>query len=386
MRARRELRGDIAMNTTKNVGTGKESRWIKWGAAGLSCLALATGCSSGESGSEPSPADTATEGLSAKIGPAGGELVGEVGSALEGVRLVIPAGALDKDTAISIHSAKSDTALPPAARACGPEFAIEPRGLELAAPATLTLPVDAAKVAEQDRFFDETKVWALDGDHWGQRTQIDGDEGQVTVELMKLDGVVPGVNPPDEKDLVRFDLRPNPKFVGCLAQYPSDPKRQPTMHVDVVRGKLNDGMFLHGRYIKPELAFDLFTVENSQLAADGTVDPAFKNFGLAWYQSDLEADDHGEVRAAIRTILLDQIFGFDPKVGLPPTGTFQVGFWFNDPNDAAACGFDVNQPTPFNGEHKAGPMAMISVPDVETGLGPLCTKPDTSVSPARCDP
>ena len=29
---------------------------------------------------------------------------------------------------------------------------------------------------------------------------------------------------------------------------------------------------------------------------------------------------------------------------------------------------------------------MITVPDATTGLGPLCTKPDTSVTPARCDP
>jgi len=29
---------------------------------------------------------------------------------------------------------------------------------------------------------------------------------------------------------------------------------------------------------------------------------------------------------------------------------------------------------------------MITLPDANTGLGPLCTKPDTSVSPARCDP
>jgi len=51
-----------------------------------------------------------------------------------------------------------------------------------------------------------------------------------------------------------------------------------------------------------------------------------------------------------------------------------------------ACGFDPTKPTPFNGEHQAGPLAMITVPDATTGLGPLCTKPDTSVSPARCDP
>ena len=42
--------------------------------------------------------------------------------------------------------------------------------------------------------------------------------------------------------------------------------------------------------------------------------------------------------------------------------TFHVGFWFNDPADAAACNFDVTKPTPFNGEHRAGPLAMISRP------------------------
>src|SRR5262249_50424716 len=120
--------------------------------------------------------------------------------------------------------------------------------------------------------------------------------------------------------------------------------------------------------------------------ADGTVDPAFKNFGLAWYQSDLEANDKGVMRATIRTILLDQIFGFDPNVSLPPTQTFELGFWFNKPEDAAACGFDPTEPTPVNGDHAAGPLAMISLPDAKTGLGPLCTKPDTSTTPAHCSP
>ena len=84
--------------------------------------------------------------------------------------------------------------------------------------------------------------------------------------------------------------------------------------------------------------------------------------------------------------MLDQIFGFDPAVSLAPTGTFHVGFWFNDPKDAAACGFNPATPTPFNGDHQAGPLAMISVPDATTNLGPLCTKPDTSTTPARCSP
>jgi hypothetical protein len=84
--------------------------------------------------------------------------------------------------------------------------------------------------------------------------------------------------------------------------------------------------------------------------------------------------------------LFDQIFGFDPDVRLEPRNTFHVGFWFNDPKAAVACGFDSSKPTPFNGVHKAGPLAFISTPSAVTTLGPLCTKPDTSVSPARCNP
>ena len=185
-------------------------------------------------------------------------------------------------------------------------------------------------------------------------------------------------------DEVSFKLTPNPKFVECLRRSPWE---EPTARATVIRGKLNDTLILDLDGIKPGLAFDLFTVERSQLLAGGDPDPEFKNFGLAWYQSDIEigkGTDDGRVR--IKTILLDQIFGFDPDVALKPTNTFHVGFWFNNPEDAAACGFDASKPTPFNGEHKAGPMAMISVPDATTGLGPLCTDPDLSTSPASCHP
>ncbi len=80
----------------------------------------------------------------------------------------------------------------------------------------------------------------------------------------------------------------------------------------------------------------------------------------------------------IKTILLDQIFGFDKGAGLAPTNTFNVGFWFNDPADTAPCGFTGS--TPFNGEHRAGPLAFITRPNVTTNLGPLCTDPTTAPS------
>lgn len=372
----------LNQDTTERTQRSRSAK-IAARAGTLACI-LALGCA-GSSEDSQAVAGNAAE-LRMTIGKEGGELVGKEGTALEGVHLRVPAGALSTPTEIAITKASDAMPLPVTAVRCGPLFALSPAGLQFAQAATLTLPFDEQAVTDQNRFDDEVKVWLADGDHWGQQKQIDSSEGAVTVQVAALNNVAAGVNPPSPDDIVQFDLKPNPKFLPCLAQYPDDTQRAPSVQVTVVRGELNDGLFLRGRYIKPSLAFDMFTVENSSLRADGTVDPAFKNFGLAWYQSDLEANDKGQMRATIRTILLDQIFGFDPNVSLPPTSTFELGFWFNKPEDAVACGFDASKPTPFNGDHAAGPLAMISLPDANSGLGPLCTKPDTSTTPAHCSP
>ncbi|HEX4773037.1 MAG TPA: hypothetical protein VH351_19545 [Bryobacteraceae bacterium] len=166
-----------------------------------------------------------------------------------------------------------------------------------------------------------------------------------------------------------FQLKPNPKFAACLG-VPGGPT--PSAQVVVQRGELNDTLILRAAHLRPNLGFDLFTTENSNLLSNGTPDPNFKNFGLAWYQSDVQADSNGNAEVAVKTILLDQIFGFDPSEPLDPTHTFHIGFWFNSPDEAAACGF-AGPPTPFNGEQHAGPNAMMSVPNFYTHLGPLCT-------------
>jgi len=181
-----------------------------------------------------------------------------------------------------------------------------------------------------------------------------------------------------------FTLTANPQFIDCLARFPGDPARRPVATVTITRGNLNDTLVLKLKNIKPKLSFDLFTVQHSNLDADGLPDINFVNFGLAWYQSDIEVTSGGTAKVKIQTILLDQIFGFDPASSLAPTNTFHVGFWFNDPKDAAACGFVGT--TPFNGTHDAGPLAMISLPDPVTNLGPLCTNPNTSTIPATCNP
>src|SRR6516225_8012040 len=105
-----------------------------------------------------------------------------------------------------------------------------------------------------------------------------------------------------------FSLTPQHKFLPCFAQ----PGYTPTAYAIVQRGTDNDVLILRAQHLKPNLAFDLFTTQNSNLLANGQLNPNFTNFGLAWYQSDLETDSNGNVDIAIKTILLDQIFGFDP--------------------------------------------------------------------------
>jgi hypothetical protein len=176
---------------------------------------------------------------------------------------------------------------------------------------------------------------------------------------------------------IEFSLEPQAKLLSCLGE-------GATAQVKVVRGSLNDTLTLTAHHLKPKLAFDLFTIQNTNLLANGQLDPAFKNFGLAWYQTDVQANSNGDATVTIKTILLDQIFGFDAATGLAPTHAFHVGIWFNNPQDAASCGFNPHVPTPFNGEQKAGPNAMISLPNSVTKLGPLCTSPSKSGSTYVC--
>jgi hypothetical protein len=186
--------------------------------------------------------------------------------------------------------------------------------------------------------------------------------------LAMITGIVPlRADGPNE---ISFNLAPNPKFAACLAK---DAYTTPSAKVTVSRGTANDVMIVRLENFKPGAAFDLFTIQRSNLKADGTADPSFPNFGLAWYQSDIHVGDDGKAEAVVKSILLDGIFGFDPDAALPPTHTFHVGFWFDSPQDAVLCGFDPSKPTPFNSEHQAGPNAMISLPDAISGQGPLLT-------------
>jgi hypothetical protein len=87
-------------------------------------------------------------------------------------------------------------------------------------------------------------------------------------------------------DTVDFDLVANPNFTACLG-IAGEPA--PTAHVTVKRGTFNDTLTIEGDNIRPHLAFDMFTVQRSNLLPNGKVDNKFTNFGMAWYQRDLRA-------------------------------------------------------------------------------------------------
>ena len=146
----------------------------------------------------------------------------------------------------------------------------------------------------------------------------------------------------------------------------------------------NDQLVLTLSGFKPGLSFDMFTVENSLQDASGSANPDFNGGGLAWYQSDVKIGQDGKGKVTIQTILLNETFGFDDETKLKPHSTFHLGFWFDDPKDANQSGCIFQGFTRFNPKHRAGPNAFITRPDPLTGLGPLCTKPDTTVSPAVC--
>src|SRR5262249_11818812 len=128
----------------------------------------------------------------------------------------------------------------------------------------------------------------------------------------------------------QFSLFPNVAVQNCFAA----PGKTPSATVHVERGKFNDRLELDIKNFKPDLDFDVFTVEKAPQLSNGTANPAFGgNFGFAWYQSDLHSNHDGTGHIQLKTILLDQIFGFDASRGVPPVNTFNVGFWFNNPTD-----------------------------------------------------
>jgi hypothetical protein len=80
----------------------------------------------------------------------------------------------------------------------------------------------------------------------------------------------------DKPDEAKFKLLPNPAFLACL----TDSGQSPHALVVVKRGDLNDTGLIVVKGLKPNLDFDLFTVQRSSLDNDGKPVSGFKGIVL----------------------------------------------------------------------------------------------------------
>ena len=171
----------------------------------------------------------------------------------------------------------------------------------------------------------------------------------------------------------RFRCFRRPSLLNCLK--PSPGRTEPRSHRDRRSAATSTtGRPSTWRASSRTSRFDLFTIQHSPQTATGTPD-ANPSVGLG-VVPDRSASRTGTdtAKRAIRTVLLDQIFGVDKDVcaAARPTRSTSVSGSTTRPTPAN-CGFTGS--TPFNGEHDAGPLAFVTRPNATTNLGPLCTDP-----------
>lgn len=135
--------------------------------------------------------------------------------------------------------------------------------------------------------------------------------------------------------------------------------------VTIVRGAQNDTMTISVEGLPARTGFDLFVIQTPN-----------KPFGVAWYQSDLQTDRHGEGKVVVKGIFNKETFTVDtdPAHTIAPTHQFHLGLWFNNPNTPFRLGCEpgASAPvvTPFNGRQHAG-IQVLNTAQFPVNAGPL---------------
>lgn len=159
-------------------------------AVALTLAMFASACGDDPAGEEESEA---TSFLAATIGPDGGELAGEEGGPYDGVRVVVPPGALYDEVELRVAGDIDPTPLAATAERVGPQYVIEPVGTEFAVPIEVTVPFDPTLRNAWDIPDDECRVWYREGDGWARAEQTASTAGGVTVELSTATTFAAGV-------------------------------------------------------------------------------------------------------------------------------------------------------------------------------------------------
>ncbi len=155
-----------------------------------------------------------------------------------------------------------------------------------------------------------------------------------------------------------FPMIASPGIKACL--------RNATGYVKIIPGSLNDEMEVTVKGLAPNTGYDLFVTEIPN-----------KPFGIAWYQSDLETDGHGNGSVEVRGIFNAETFSVStggPTTQFAPTHQFHLGLWFNDPKVPFKLGCEPGKTapvvTPFNGEQHAG-IQVLNTANFANNAGPL---------------
>jgi hypothetical protein len=136
-------------------------------------------------------------------------------------------------------------------------------------------------------------------------------------------------------------------------------------HATITPGKLNDTMKVTLSGMPPNAGFDLFVIQ--QPAAP---------FGVAWYQTDVQANAYGTGSATVKGVF--DVETFSVSLGgtttFSPTHQYHLGVWFNDPTVPFKLGCEpgATSPivTPFNGEQHAG-IQVVNTSEFPVNAGPL---------------
>jgi len=159
-----------------------------------------------------------------------------------------------------------------------------------------------------------------------------------------------------------------PVASGCLPNASATVRIKPKGPVEVM------DVFVEG--LPANTDFDFFVIQKPGAP-----------FGLAWYQGDIETNEHGRGFGRFIGRFNEETFivatgsvpapivhnnAFPDASTNPvtnPVHTFHLGLWFNSPDDAvnAGCPADV---TPFNGEHNAG-IQVLNTSNFADLTGPL---------------
>src|SRR5579871_2422156 len=162
----------------------------------------------------------------------------------------------------------------------------------------------------------------------------------------------------DKNGGFHFNLFASPGITACL------PKA--SGYATIVKGDLNDLLTVSVSDLAANTGYDLFVIQLPN-----------KPFGIAWYQSDLETDSHGNGSVQVRGIFNVETFSVStggPTTTFPATHQYHLGLWFNDPTVPFKlhCEGKATSPivTPFNGEQHAG-VQVLNTSNFPDNAGPL---------------